>query len=118
MSKYIKTLLFRIKTSQCNPLLNTEYEQKNNEDYKKIIKSMSMIQLLEFTICLKKKCMNLSVYAKGDFYTYPYDMWENLNKILSSKLCTGAIALHFLTQKLPCSKIDLFGFDHKFSDVW
>jgi hypothetical protein len=43
MSKYIETLLFRIKTSQCNPLLNTEYEQKNNEDYKKIIKSMSMI---------------------------------------------------------------------------
>ena len=37
MRQYIETILFRIKTSQYNPLLNTEYEQKN-EDYKKLIK--------------------------------------------------------------------------------
>lgn len=57
-------------------------------------------------------------YAKGDIYTYPNNMWENLYKILNSRPSTGAMALHFLTQKLPYSRIDLFGFDHKFTDVW
>ena len=173
MKKYIETILFRIKTSQYNPLLNKEYEQKN-EDYKKLIKfcenktialvggSKNLIkknnkideydlvirvnnlpekQMYEFVgkrcdiLMLSRNPINLVNknfikiwmspkfryflnYAKGDFYTYPYDMWENLNKILTSRPSTGAMALHFLTQKLPCSKIDLFGFDHKFSDVW
>ena len=45
-------------------------------------------------------------------------MWENLYRIMNSRPSTGAMALHFLTQKLPYNKIDLFGFNHKFTDVW
>lgn len=69
-------------------------------------------------IWMTNKNRYLLNYAKGEIFTYPLNMWNELYNTLQSRPTTGAMALHFLKTLFPNNKIYLFGFDHNLGNVW